>query len=160
MTVELIDETMIALARTIPLFKSTVEDYVKGNPAAILVVEFAEESWSENLSKVKQLKEIMVSIISKDKSENLKESGIDQGVVVIEPSSEQNRISEMRKSGLNIMMSMKSEAKPVSFVEDCAVPLRTWRSIHMDLQIYLKNMGRMELGTLMHLLVVCMFDQF
>ena len=29
----------------------------------------------------------------------------------------------MRKSGLNIMMSMKSEAKPVSFVEDCAVPL-------------------------------------
>ena len=29
----------------------------------------------------------------------------------------------MRKSGLNIMMSMKTAAKPVSFVEDCAVKL-------------------------------------
>ena len=141
MTVELIDETMIALARTIPLFKSTVEDYVKGNPAAILVVEFAEESWSENLSKVKQLKEIMVSIISKDKSENLKESGIDQGVVVIEPSSEQNRISEMRKSGLNIMMSMKSEAKPVSFVEDCAVPLQHLAEYTLGLTDIFKKYG-------------------
>ena len=119
MTVELIDETMVSLARTIPLFKNTVEDYVKGNPAAILVVEFSEETWSANLSKVDQLKEIMVSIFS----ENLKKSKTDQGIVVIEPLVEQNRISEMRKSGLNIMMSMKSDAKPVSFVEDCAVPL-------------------------------------
>ena len=119
MTVELIDETMVSLARTIPLFKSTVEDYVKGNPAAILVVEFSEETWSGNLSKVDQLKEIMVAIFS----ENLRKSKTDQGIVVIEPLVEQNRISEMRKSGLNIMMSMKSDAKPVSFVEDCAVPL-------------------------------------
>ena len=119
MTVELIDETMVSLARTIPLFKSTVEDYVKGNPAAILVVEFSEETWSGNLSKVDQLKEIMVAIFS----ENLRKFKTDQGIVVIEPLVEQNRISEMRKSGLNIMMSMKSDAKPVSFVEDCAVPL-------------------------------------
>ena len=119
MTVELIDETMVSLARTIPLFKSTVEDYVKGNPAAILVVEFSEETWSGNLSKVDQLKEITVAIFS----ENLRKSKTDQRIVVIEPLVEQNRISEMRKSGLNIMMSMKSDAKPVSFVEDCAVPL-------------------------------------
>ena len=30
----------------------------------------------------------------------------------------------MRKSGLNIMMSMKQDAKPVSFIEDCAVELK------------------------------------
>ena len=29
----------------------------------------------------------------------------------------------VRKSGLNIMMSMKSDGKPVSFIEDCAVRL-------------------------------------
>jgi ferredoxin len=29
----------------------------------------------------------------------------------------------MRTAGLNIMMSMKEEGKPISFVEDCAVPL-------------------------------------
>ena len=33
------------------------------------------------------------------------------------------RIAELRKSGLNIMMSMKDDGKPVSFVEDCAVEL-------------------------------------
>ena len=29
----------------------------------------------------------------------------------------------MRKAGLNIMMSLKGDGKPVSFIEDCAVPL-------------------------------------
>ena len=40
-----------------------------------------------------------------------------------EDTAGQNALAEMRKSGLNIMMSMKAEGKPVSFVEDCAVEL-------------------------------------
>ena len=32
---------------------------------------------------------------------------------------------EVRKAGLNIMMSMKGDGKPVSFIEDCAVPPET-----------------------------------
>ena len=35
----------------------------------------------------------------------------------------QTAIADVRASGLNIMMSMKDERKPVSFIEDCAVPL-------------------------------------
>jgi ferredoxin len=35
----------------------------------------------------------------------------------------QGAITELRTAGLNIMMSMKDAGKPVSFVEDCAVPL-------------------------------------
>jgi Fe-S oxidoreductase len=35
----------------------------------------------------------------------------------------QTAITELRTAGLNIMMSMKDQGKPVSFVEDCAVPL-------------------------------------
>jgi Fe-S oxidoreductase len=35
----------------------------------------------------------------------------------------QAAITDVRTSGLNIMMSMREEGKPVSFVEDCAVPL-------------------------------------
>ena len=35
----------------------------------------------------------------------------------------QAAITELRTAGLNIMMSMKEAGKPVSFVEDCAVPL-------------------------------------
>jgi FAD/FMN-containing dehydrogenase len=33
-------------------------------------------------------------------------------------------LAEVRKSGLNIMMSMRAEGKPVSVVEDCAVELK------------------------------------
>ena len=35
----------------------------------------------------------------------------------------QKALWDVRKAGLNIMMSMKGDGKPVSFIEDCAVPL-------------------------------------
>ena len=111
--VELIDSTMISLGRSIPIFSKTIDDFVVNDPQALLVVEFAENNWNENLKKVKDLEALI-----KDTSVSSNDS-----IVLIEDQKSQNRISEMRKSGLNIMMSMKSEAKPVSFVEDCAVPL-------------------------------------
>ena len=45
------------------------------------------------------------------------------GVVEVTDPALQAAIADVRTSGLNIMMSMKEEGKPVSFVEDCAVPL-------------------------------------
>src|SRR3546814_17037407 len=45
------------------------------------------------------------------------------GVVEAVEADFQKQIWEVRKQGLNIMMSMTSEGKPVSFVEDCAVQL-------------------------------------
>jgi len=43
-------------------------------------------------------------------------------VEVLDPKL-QAAVTEMRTAGLNIMMSMKEAGKPISFVEDCAVPL-------------------------------------
>ena len=45
------------------------------------------------------------------------------GVVAVNDARLQAAITELRTAGLNIMMSMKDERKPVSFVEDAAVPL-------------------------------------
>ena len=45
------------------------------------------------------------------------------GVVDVLDPALQAAITELRTAGLNIMMSMKEEGKPISFVEDCAVPL-------------------------------------
>jgi ferredoxin len=45
------------------------------------------------------------------------------GVVDVLDPKLQGAITELRTAGLNIMMSMKDEGKPISFVEDCAVPL-------------------------------------
>jgi FAD/FMN-containing dehydrogenase/Fe-S oxidoreductase len=117
--VELIDATMIELAREIPIFRPTVEKFVRELPAAILLVEFGEPDHEENLRRLRRLKDMIGDLgFSWDKSGD--KWG---GVVEVLNAELQAAITEVRTSGLNIMMSMKQEGKPVSFVEDCAVPL-------------------------------------
>ncbi|MEM1077950.1 MAG: FAD-binding and (Fe-S)-binding domain-containing protein [Pseudomonadota bacterium] len=117
--VELVDDTMIALARDIPLFRQTISQFVEGEPAALLLVEFAEGSDAANAAKLDELSDKMSELgFAFDRSG--KNWG---GSVAVTDAKLQNEIGEVRKSGLNIMMSMKSEGKPVSFVEDCAVEL-------------------------------------
>src|SRR3954469_22629681 len=117
--VELVDRTMIALARDIAMFRPTLEHFVRGDPDAILLVEFAEQDWDENLRRMAQLSALMG-----DLAFGWDKSGAQQGgaVEVLDPRL-QAAITDIRTAGLNIMMSMKQEGKPVSFVEDCAVPL-------------------------------------
>src|SRR5580704_2797801 len=52
--VELIDSTMLGLARDIAIFKPTVDAFLRGDPEAILFVEFAEDD-DENLRRLKWL---------------------------------------------------------------------------------------------------------
>jgi Fe-S oxidoreductase len=117
--VELIDRTMIALARDIAMFRPTLEQFVRGNPDAILLVEFGEDDQEENLRRLRQLEELIGDLgFGWDKG-GAKWGGV---VQVLDPKL-QAAIAEVRTAGLNVMMSMKEEGKPVSFVEDCAVPL-------------------------------------
>ena len=116
--VELIDRTMLGLARDIAMYKPTVDAFLRGDPEAILFVEFAEDD-DENLRRLKRLGALLGDLgISWDKS-GAKWGGV---VEVLDPKL-QAGITEVRTAGLNIMMSMKEEGKPISFVEDCAVPL-------------------------------------
>ena len=66
----------------------------------------------------------------------------------------------MRKSGLNIMMSMKNDAKPVSFIEDCAVELKDLAEYTDGLNKIFDKYNVKGTGTLMHLLVVCTLSCF
>jgi FAD/FMN-containing dehydrogenase/Fe-S oxidoreductase len=116
--IELVDATMITLASSIAMFRPTLEAFLRGEPEALLVVEFAE-SEAENLQRLKELHELMGDLGFGWDRERRKWGGV---VDVLDPAL-QSAIADLRTSGLNIMMSMKSEGKPVSFVEDCAVPL-------------------------------------
>ena len=116
--VELVDATMIGLARDIAMFRPTLEAFVQGRPAALLLVEFAEEP-DENERRLKRLHELMG-----DLGLDWRNSGAKWGGVVdVHDAKLQAAITELRTAGLNIMMSMKEAGKPISFVEDCAVPL-------------------------------------
>ena len=109
--VELVDNTMIGLARSNPAFLPIVNQCVKGEPAAILLVEFAGDDHDEQIRKLKELVELMA------------DRGLPGSVVEVIDPAVQREFWEVRKAGLNIMMSMKGDGKPVSFIEDCAVPL-------------------------------------
>ena len=117
--VELVDRTMIALGRDIAMFKPIINAAIKGDPDAVLVVEFAEEDQADNLVRLRQLGELMGDLGFGWTNEPRKWGGV---VEVTEPAL-QGGIADFRAAGLNVMMSMKQEGKPVSFVEDCAVPL-------------------------------------
>jgi FAD/FMN-containing dehydrogenase/Fe-S oxidoreductase len=117
--VELVDRTMIALGREIAMFQPIIATAVHGDPDAVLIVEFAEEEQAENLRRLKQLGELMADLGFGWDQPQRKWGGV---VEIIEPAL-QTGIAEFRAAGLNVMMSMKQEGKPVSFVEDCAVPL-------------------------------------
>ena len=109
--VEVVDRTLIELARDIAMFRPVMEKHVRGKPDALLLVEFAEDDQSENLRRLDRLEELMGDL------------GHPKAVVKVVDAAEQKAVWEVRASGLNIMMSMKSDGKPVSFIEDCAVPL-------------------------------------
>jgi FAD/FMN-containing dehydrogenase/Fe-S oxidoreductase len=109
--VEVVDRTLIELARDIAMFRPVMETYVRGAPDALLLVEFAQDDQAENLRRLQRLDELMGDL------------GHPRSVVKVADAAGQRAVWEVRASGLNIMMSMKSEGKPVSFIEDCAVPL-------------------------------------
>jgi FAD/FMN-containing dehydrogenase/Fe-S oxidoreductase len=117
--VELIDRTMLGLAHDIAMFRPTIDAFLRGDPEAILFVEFAEEDWEENLRRLKRLGELLGDLGLAWDNSGAKWGGM---VEVLDPKL-QSAITEVRTAGLNIMMSMKEAGKPVSFVEDCAVPL-------------------------------------
>jgi FAD/FMN-containing dehydrogenase/Fe-S oxidoreductase len=109
--VELVDRTMMDLARQIPIFRATLDRLVKGSPAALLLVEFAGDEQAplvESLGRLEQL---------------LADHGYSASVVRMVDAKSQADMTAVRKAGLNIMMSMKGDGKPISFIEDCAVPL-------------------------------------
>jgi len=110
-TVELLDHNLIDLAKAIPLYAGEIKKYIKGNPEAVLMVEFIDDDINLIRQKLKDLE----SLVKSDNSEN--------DFAAHENLKDQKAIFEIRKAGLNILMSMKGDKKAVAFIEDCAVTL-------------------------------------
>jgi len=109
--VELVDRTMIGLARGNPAFRPIVDGALIGEPEAILLTEFIGDSADAPARKLDGLVALMADL------------GLPGSVVRMTDAGAQKALWDVRKAGLNIMMSMRGDGKPVSFIEDCAVPL-------------------------------------
>ncbi len=99
--IELVPQKIIRLARTVPAYAAQM-GWVRGDPAAVLIVEF-----------------------SGDELEVLKEraSALGEEVMVAASAEEQGRVWNVRRVGLGILDSRPQSARPVAFIEDCAVPV-------------------------------------
>ena len=99
--VELIPRFIIHQARGIPAYARQM-GWVAGDPAALLVVEFSGEEPSELLAAARKVGDILT---------------------IAESREDQARIWNVRKVGLGLLDSRPGSARPVAFIEDCAIPV-------------------------------------
>ena len=109
--VELVDNNILTLGRDIPLFRDTLATITRGTPDCLLLVEFAGAEEAALAADLRRLDECMADL------------GFADAVVEVTRPDRQKLVWDVREACLNIMMSMRGDRKPVSFIEDCAVPL-------------------------------------
>jgi FAD/FMN-containing dehydrogenase/Fe-S oxidoreductase len=110
--VELVDENVLELAAAHPDYRTAMRSFLRGAPKALLLVEFCDEAPGADLrGKLLELEQLLGSL------------GFPESVVRADTPAEQAAVWSVRKAGLNIVMSMAGPRKPISFIEDCAVPL-------------------------------------
>lgn len=109
--VELVDNNVLRLGADIAVFRQTLAQITRGQPDCLLLVEFAGQDRDALLSELSRLDQCMA------------DHGFSGSVVDVTDPVGQKQVWEVREACLNIMMSSRGDAKPVSFIEDCAVPL-------------------------------------
>ena len=107
--IELMDKFLLDKTRAASGYRDRLT-FVSGDPAAILVVEFVggEKKLRHCLNQLRAL---------------LSRLGYRGAVTIAETPAQQDDVWTVRKAGLGLMMSERSEAKPISFIEDAAVPV-------------------------------------
>lgn len=104
--VELIDDLSLRMAAANRDAARLVKSFVKGSPFCFLVVEYQGDTEAELRAQVQTLL---------SQSPNLPISPL------YDPKLQAN-VWAVRKIGLGLLMSMRSEWKPIPFIEDTAVP--------------------------------------
>jgi len=110
--VELVDGTLLDLARKIPTLSAAVQEFVRGDPRALLIVEFSGSDGDRIAGDLQSLEELLADL------------GHPDALTRAEADDFQRRIWAVRKASMNVIMSMTGDRKPVSFIEDCTVPLQ------------------------------------
>jgi len=106
--VELTDKMILDLARN-NIEQATRMGFVQGDPAAILIVEYAGETEQEVKAKVADL-------------EARRTRGrFGYASHIATDPAEQQSIWKLRKAGLGLLLGTRGESKPIAFIEDTAV---------------------------------------
>lgn len=100
--------------------------FIQGDPAAILMVEFMEDSPKQTANRTFQL------------IEDLQQKGLGYAWPVLY-DNECNLAWDIRKAGLGLLRNIKGDAQPVNLIEDCAVSTDDLPAYVEDLELVLKK---------------------
>lgn len=106
--IELMDRTIVEQGRGHPGFSRRLY-FVKGSPAALLVVEVAGQTEKEVEDKLRGVRSRAES------------GGLGYHTIAFTDPLEQANVWAVRENGLGLISSLRGEGKPLSFVEDTAV---------------------------------------
>lgn len=109
--VELVDRTILELTRHIPAFSGILQPLLEADTDCLLLVEFAGEERAPLGRRLRELGGVLGDL------------GHPRALLPLPEPERVKAVWEVRRAALDVVMSMKTRAKPVSFVEDCAVPL-------------------------------------
>jgi FAD/FMN-containing dehydrogenase/Fe-S oxidoreductase len=118
--VEMMDEIILELTKGNPEQLKN-RSFIKGNPGAILIIEFERETIQE------------IEQIHRELTRDLQKEGLGYYFpLLFEP--ETTKVWNLRKAGLGVLSNMKGDARPVSIVEDTAVNVEILPDYMKDFQ--------------------------
>lgn len=123
--IELVPQSLIHLARSVTAYTNQLS-FVVGDPAAMLVVEFAGEDPKELTEKVAKLKKLR---------------NWTSELFIAETAALQKQVWDVRKVGLGILMSRLGDIKPVTFIEDMSVPVERLGEFVHEMELILNDYG-------------------
>ncbi|MHC4541730.1 MAG: FAD-binding and (Fe-S)-binding domain-containing protein, partial [Planctomycetota bacterium] len=110
--VEILDADVVVMARK-NLSVAPLCGFIEGDPQAILVVEFFGETPEEAEQKCRTL------------AADLQKQKLGYAWPVITEPAEQAKVWGVRKNGLGLMLGVKGDRKPIAFIEDACVPVKS-----------------------------------
>ena len=134
--VELMDEMLISLTRQSPKYRRML-DPIQGKPAAVLMVEYAGYDERALHAKARTLQSF--------------------GPCVHLPElKEQDKIWKARKVGLGLLLSKRGDAKPITFIEDAAVPVQHLKAYILGLRDFAQDIGVESIALYAHASAGCL----
>ncbi|NOU61405.1 FAD-binding and (Fe-S)-binding domain-containing protein [Marinifilum caeruleilacunae] len=106
--VELMDDQILKLTEG-NILQAKNRFFLKGNPGALLIIDFARESMSE------------IEAIAKEMEKDFKANSLGYHFPIVTGVENITRVWDLRKSALGVLSNMAGDAKPVSLIEDTSV---------------------------------------
>ena len=126
--VELMDKAIMDLTKD-NVLQNKNRFFVEGDPAALLLVEFARDSLEE------------VEKLSLDMIEEMKANNYGYAYPILY-GADINKVWNLRKAGLGVLANMPGDERPVPVIEDTAVRPEDLPAFIADIKAMLKSYGK------------------